>query len=177
MKTWTATSTGRSVTLRSVPFRYVAQIAQREDLQDPDPPTFPVTLAGGIEKDFPHDPTTLETPEDKATWAEYERGRAIARARRTMEIARFLFYECVIEDPEPVEQWAFDFDLWGLAPPDPEDKVDFKVRWLEEEICGGDEEDTASLLLACYSVSGMDQEVLKKIESFFRPNLAREGPE
>jgi len=37
-----------------------------------DPPTYTVSLAGGGTQSFPHDPTTLTTDEDKATWAKYQ---------------------------------------------------------------------------------------------------------
>lgn len=175
MKTWTAKSTGRSVTLKSVPARYVVEIAQKPDLRDPDPPTYTVTAAGGVEMTFPHDETTLQTDEDRAAWAEYERQCEVQELRRRLETARFLYYSVVTDEPEPVEKWRFEFALWGLEPPDPGDKIGFKVRWIEEEICGGDTEDSASLLLQCYTLSGMNQEMLRQIESFFRNALEGSG--
>ena len=172
MEEFTAASTGRTLQLKKVPLRYVIEIAQRKDLLDPDPPTYEAIGAGGVTLTFSHDETTLESDADFKAWKQYQDLLAVQSARRQMELASFLFYTCVVDDPAPIEEWAFDFDMWGLTPPDPEDKKSFKVRWIEEEICGGDPGDAAALLMRCYSLSGIDTEAIKRVESFFRSALA-----
>jgi hypothetical protein len=172
MAEFTAKSTGRSLQLKKVPLRYVIGIAQREDLKDPDPPTYTGIGAGDVVLTYTHDETTLESADDFKAWKKYQDQVVLQSARRQMEIATFLFYTCVVDDPEPVESWAFDFEMWGLEPPDPADKKTYKVRWIEEEICGGDADDAAALLMLCYSLSGMEAEAIKKIEAFFRSALA-----
>ena len=172
MEEFKAKSTGRTLGLKKIPLRYVIEIAQRADLQDPEAPTYTAIGAGDVTLTFTHDETTLESAEDFKAWKQYQDLCAVQSARRQMELASFLFYTCVIDDPDPIEKWGFEFEMWGLTPPDPADKKSFKVRWIEEEICGGDPADAAALLMLCYSLSGIDTEAIKRIESFFRSALA-----
>lgn len=172
-KTWTSKTTGRTLTLKPVPQRYVAELKERPDLRLPEKPTYTVQAAGDVELTFPHDETTLVTSEHKAAWAKYKEQDALQKYRTEMEIARFLFYNVIEDNPDPPDSWSFDFDLWGLSPPDTSDPIEFKVRWLEEEICGGSTDDTAELLLECYAQAGMRNEFIRQVESFFR--FALEG--
>lgn len=175
MDEFTAESTGRTVHLRAVPLRLVLELTSKPEYRDPPVPTYAVQAAGGVELTYPHNATTLETDEERATWAAYEAERDAVSLRRQIATQEFLFYNSVVEEPDPPEQWRFDFALWGLAPPDPSDRVAFKRRWIEEEICP-DVRDLSNLILRLYALSGISDDIVKQIESFFRSALAGQGP-
>ena len=174
MDEFTAQSTGRTVHLRAVPLRLLIELTSKPEYQDPPVPTYTVQAAGGVEVVYPHDRTTLDTEEERAAWAAYEAERDATSLRRQVATQEFLLYNGVVEEPDPPEAWAFDFALWGLTPPDTANKVEFKRRWLEEEVCP-DVRDLSALILRLYALSGISDDVVKQIEGFFRSALAGKG--
>lgn len=175
MDEFIAESSGRTVHLRAVPLRLMLELTSKPEYQDPPVPTYSVDLPGGGSREYPHDRTTLDTDAERAAWAAYEAEQAAVSLRRQVATHEFLFYNGVVEDPPPPGDWAFDFALWGLEPPDPADKVAYKRRWIEEEVCP-DVRDLSALILRLYALSGINDDIIKQIESFFRAALAGKGP-
>jgi len=173
MSTWTSEVTGRTVETQVVPLRRQAEFQSKPEYQDPKPPTYTVTVAGGVEKSFAYDEDSLETPEEFKLWREYEVAKAKVQMNRMVDGQKFLLYNGVKDKPDDLP-WAFDFALWGMEPPDPANVIDFKVRWIEEEVCGSNQM-VADLVAHIRAESGVDEESLKALESFFR--LVLEGKE
>ena len=165
------TKDGREIPLKAVGRRYVEQIYAKHPL--PDKPTYAVTLVGGATQEFPHDETTLNTPEDRKTWALYESRVAEVIGERMQELMKFLICVCIDLDPTPVEEWAVDLTAWGLTTPDTEDKREYKVFWFENELLP-DIDDQAALISRLYQMAGVIAEGrVKALEEFFRSTMAR----
>jgi hypothetical protein len=94
------TSDGREIPLRPVSRVLVRRLQAKYEI--PETPTYTAQLLGGGTQTFPHDESTLESPEDHRIWREYQEARAEAVANRLHETHRFLFYHCIHLDPPPV---------------------------------------------------------------------------
>ena len=167
------TSTGRVIPLRYVARRHVERI--RAKYVPPEPPTYSFEAAGGETVTLTHDETTVEEsgPEDRAAWAEYQTALTSTMFKLEMETAKFLIYNCVDEEPSPIQDWSVDFTLWGLSLPDPSDPIAFKMEWFESEVIVN-EADYAPLMSKLYELGGLlDGERAKEFEAFFRATLAR----
>jgi len=167
------TSEGRIVRLKHVARRHVDRIRAKHKM--PEPPTYSFEAAGGEVVVKLHDETTLTTLEDHKQWNEYQKARIETLAAQQRELAVFLIYNCVAEDPPPPEQWAVDFELWGLDAPDQTDLIQYKVEWFESEVCinPGDYAKAMTMLYQMGGLIGADQ--VAEFESFFRTTMERLG--
>jgi hypothetical protein len=165
------TKDGRAIPLRPVGRRYVEQIMAKHPV--PDAPTYTATIAGGETQTFPHDETTLNTPEEWAAWRKYEADKAQAISAMWGAVSEFLICRCVVLSPPPVEQWSIDFAEWGLTPPDASDPKALKVFWVENELVP-DPDDQGALMGELYRMGGIVADgKVKEFEAFFRLTLAR----
>ena len=161
-------SDGRVVPLRRVALSYVDQIRAQHEI--PDPPTYSFKAAGGVVVTLPHDEASAEEsgPEEKAAWLDYKKARREALAAQEADTLRFLIYQCIDADPPPVDEWSVDHALFGLEPPDPKDKVGFKVAWFERELMT-DEGDYAGLVTKLYEMGGLvDSDRAGEFEAIFQ---------
>jgi len=170
-----AKSTGRVLHLRPVPLSRLLAYLNKPEYKEPDVPTYTATAAGGVDVQLPHDETTLDTDDDRRAWAAYTQEREIVAMRRQLAQQRFLLCNGVSDEPDPVESWSFDWEMWGIEPPDAGDRVGFKETWILEEVCPMPE-DKAALLLELYRLSGLREDTIKEIERFFRLALAGSRP-
>ena len=166
------TKDGREVPLRAVGRRWVQQVQSRH--KDPPPPYYVATTIAGVEEKHLHKVTdkgsTLTTPEEHQEWNEYQVELLRVRVERTKEVTDFLLFECVALDPD---EWSTDVKLHGLELPDPEDKLNYKRFWVENELLP-DTDDMAGLLARLYMLGGLiEEEQVKTIEDFFRSTVAR----
>ena len=167
------TKDGREVPLRAVGRRWVQQVQARH--VDPPVPHYVATTVAGVEEKHPHkvtdDGSTLTTPEEHQEWNEYLVNLHRTRVERTQEVTDFLLYECVALDVP--DQWETDLALHKLELPDPEDKLNYKRFWIENELLP-DTDDMAGLLARLYVLGGLvEQDQVEAIEGFFRLTVAR----
>lgn len=164
------TSEGVVIPLRRVSRVYVARIHAKYPI--PETPTYTATIIGGGEQTFPHDETTLETAEDHKMWNEYNKAHEIAVNDRLEKTTEFLLYQCVDMDPPPLDQWSIDFGMWDIDPPDPDDKLKYKVAWIDDLMPNRD--DYAGLMVLLYSMAGViEPDMVEEYEKFFRLALGR----
>jgi hypothetical protein len=172
---------GTEVPLQSIGHRYVQMAMDRYPI--PDKPTYSITTAAGDVEIHPHNieydddgkvkRTSLQTEEDWAEWRSYEEGQREAVANRLDAATTMLLNHCVKLDPPPIEEWNFDFDYWGIAPPPDDDPKQFKVFWIENELLP-DPDDMTSLLARLWVLGGLaEEDRAKELERFFRSTLAR----
>jgi len=165
------TKAGTTLTLRRVAPRHIARIVAAHPI--PEAPTYEFVAAGGVVIKHSHDATTLETPEDHMAWANYAKAKSDAVKGLNTAILHFLIYQCVVDEPPPPDKWSVDWGLFGLTPPDPADKVAYKVDWLESEIAV-DLDDYAALIARLYRLGGIIKEdQARDFEAFFRATLER----
>lgn len=174
------TTDGREIPLKAVGRRFVEQVMAKHPI--PEVPTYEVTtVAGDIER-HPHsikigedgkEITTFANEEDRETWDAYKKAEREALQARYEAAARFLLYQCVDLGPEPPDTWGIDFELWGLTVPDPDDKIDFKIFWIENVLVP-DADDMAALLARLYAMGGIiGKDRVQEFENFFRFTLVR----
>ena len=167
------TSEGRVVPLRRVAPRYVDQIRAKHTI--PDPPTYSFKAAGGVEVTLPHDEESVKQsdPDAHKAWNEYKDNLRSATAAQEQEVIEFLMFQCIAQDPDPIEEWSVDFALHGLEPPDQSDPLKFKVEWVQSEILAN-EDDYPGLITRLYEMGGLvDSNRAAEFEGFFR--LTMEG--
>ena len=165
------TSEGTKIPLRRVSRVYVARINAKHPI--PDIPTYTATIVGGSEQTFPHDETTLETAEDRETWREYKEAQDRAVSGRLKDVAEFLLYHCVAQDPPPIEEWSVDFGMWDIEPPDPADEVRYKIDWIEMEVVPNPD-DYGGLMARLYGMAGvLEPDMIEEFERFFRLTVGR----
>lgn len=141
----------------------------------PEKPTYSVRIGprGEATQIFEHTEKTLITDEDRTAWAEYEAEYARVLGERQKALVEFLVYNCIDLEPPQPSDWNFDFEFWNIEPPDPEDKVQYKLVWLENDIIPDLEHDWSRLIARLYGIAGLIQEgKTKEFESFFRLILA-----
>ncbi len=163
------TSEGRVVPLRRVAPRYIDQIRAKHTI--PDPPTYSFKAAGGVVVTKEHDEESVEESpaEDKAAWLDYVTERRTAYQAQEQEVLEFLMYQCIAEDPPPVDEWSVDFELFKLEKPDDKDPIKFKVDWVQYELITDQEKDYAGLMTRLYEMGGMvDSSHVAKFEGLFQ---------
>lgn len=174
------TSDGREIPLRAVGRRFVEQVMAKHPM--PETPTYEVTTVSGDIERHPHsvkinaegeEVTTFANEEDRETWDAFKQTERETLQARYEAAARFLLYQAIPLDPTPPEEWGIDFDLWGLEVPDPEDKIDYKVFWIENVLIP-DSDDIAGLLARLYAMAGIiGKDRVQEFEEFFRFTLVR----
>ena len=172
---------GREVPLRAVGKRYVQMVMDKHEI--PPVPTYEAkTVAGEVEvhqhkvkydKEGKLVGTTLQTDEDWAMWNAYQEARSQAISDRMEGAVKFLLCQCVVEDPPPLEDWSLDFEEWGLEPPNADDKQEYKLFWIENELLP-DPDDMARLVSRLYVLGGIvGEDQAESLEKFFRLTVAR----
>lgn len=168
------TSSGVTIPLRRVSQVYIERIYAREELQLPKVPTYEAELLGGGTQTFHLDKDSLETPEDKEKWLEFESAREHIIAERLHAVAEFLLFNCIDMEAPPVDEWSVDFDMWDFERPDPEDEKGFKLQWIECELLS-DPDDYAAIMAKLYGMAGIVEESkIQEFEQFFRLALGRD---
>jgi hypothetical protein len=165
------TSDGAEVPLRRVSRVYVARIHAKYPI--PETPTYTAKIVGGSEQTFQHNATSLETPEDHKMWNEYVEAKDAAVSGRLKEVAEFLLFQCVDLDPPPTDEWRVDFDMFGIEPPDPTNKLKYKIDWIEMELVP-DPDDYGRLMGRLYGMAGiLEPDMIEEFERFFRLTVGR----
>ena len=165
----------REVPLRAVGRRWVQQVLSRHEL--PEVPYYEATTIAGVVEKHLHrvtdKGTTLTTPEEHQAWAEYQAETTRVEVLRTKEITDFLIFECVALDPPVPGEWHVNLELHGFQLPDPEDELNYKRFWVENELLP-DTDDMAGLLARLYTLGGLiEEDKIEEFEGFFRLTVAR----
>lgn len=131
----------------------------------PVKPTYETDVMG--EKQIhEHDETTLDTPEEKATWAEYQR----LLGELNSEVVNLTFEECVRNcmrfDIQP--HWPQMYKR--LRPPsDPIEQMDFYAR----AAVIGSRDDVETIMRIASELTGVDARLLSAVEDSFPDNVEK----
>lgn len=172
------TAAGATIELRGLSPWMLDAIAPslEQDWQDlgrekPSPPTYVVTTVGGSEQVHPHDETTLESDEDRAEWAAYQRARAEWEKELRERMTRVVLAEGVLAGPAD-DDWIANQKFLGLRVPD--DPRARRLHWIRTQLIQGPE-DAQGIVAAVLALSGLSEEKLRAAERSFRDPVAEPG--
>src|SRR4030067_3304572 len=94
---WTS-STGVKVILKSIPPLLITSL--NDKFVVPKPPQYSITTVAGDVEVYDHDETTLQTPEEKKAWAEYQKKLSDIET----EITSLTIKMCLVEGMEVVKR-------------------------------------------------------------------------
>ena len=165
------TSEGAEIPLRRVSRVYIARIHAKYPI--PEVPTYTAKIVGGSEQTFPHNEESLETPEDHKLWNDYTTAKDDAVEHRLKDVAEFLLFQCVALEPPPLDEWRVDFGMWDIEPPDPSNKLRYKIDWIEMELVPNPD-DYGGLMARLYTMAGvLEPDMVEEFERFFRLTVGR----
>lgn len=159
-----------------IPLRRVAPILMekiRKSVTLPSPPTYEVEIAGGDIETHVHDETTLETDEDRAAWAAYQKDFASANNRMIEKILRLLFAKATGDVLPPSDDWAKEQAYLGVDVPG--EPLERKIHYIQTELLTHTS-DIMAFMTAAMALTGVDEEVVQAAEATFR-NPVREAGE
>jgi len=157
-----------------IPLRRVAPILiekVRQGVVLPSPPTYEVEVVGGDKETHLHDATTLETDEDRAAWAAYEKAQSEANGQMMERILRLLFVRATGDVLPADNSWAVEQAYLGIDVP--VEPLDRKVHFIQTELLTH-AEDISDFMVAAMGLIGVGEEVIQAAEATFRPAL-RQG--
>jgi hypothetical protein len=175
------TVAGRSVELRPVSGRMINEIqvsTRRKALANGaklNPPTYKTKTAAGVEEEFPHDETTLETEEDKAAWAEYRKAVLDLETEIVSRTNAYIISEGVVLDSIP-DEWFEKREWLGLETP--ESRLDQRLLYIEEEMLPTSEDMIRAMQAIMHLTARGDKDMeerLADLDELFRRAL--EGTE
>lgn len=148
------------------------KLSQTHEQAKPKPPTYTVKTATGAMETHPHDPSTLESEEDRAAWQEYLRAAEAAQTQYNADMLRLILLKGVRCDLPTDESWVEEHELMGI--PVPEKPVARRLHWLETEVVGS-VADATQIVTGVMIASGMDEGVIRQAEQSFRGDLQRDS--
>lgn len=161
------TSRGYTIRFKSIPLLWQKLIQQ---FPMPQAPTYEVKTATGATETHPHNETTLETDQDRAAWAEYQRTLKIRGAAFLTAQIRMCLLEGVEVVARPNVDWEKRQRLIGFTVPD--DPLEKEMYFLETEITAN-ETDVMQLIAGVARMSGIDEEAVSDLENSFRGAMER----
>ena len=151
----------------------------------PEPPTYEFETAGGAKEKRFHDETTLDTPAEKAAWAEYQTrlqaaNEKLNRALTRAVLLRGVTFDAPADDPftqtlntlDAIPTWVAEQKLIDpdiLVPIDP---VERRLHYIETELLVS-LDDYERVMLGTMEASGVPEELLQQMEASFRRSLGR----
>lgn len=136
----------------------------------PEPPQYEVKTASGVIEKHPHNEATLETDDDKAAWADYQR----ALGEFNEKFLRVCFVRGVKVNAD-INEWIAEQKALDL--PVSEDATERKVEWITDWVLAT-REDYEAVLIGVMRASEVPEDLLKQIEGLFRGQVGQsEGNE
>lgn len=161
------TTTGVAVKLRPIAPNYIEKIRQQIDW--PQPPTYDVEVLGGAKETIYHTADSIETDEEKAQWAEFERKRDAANLEFFKKRSYAITRRCILVDLPEDNAWITLQQQDGITvPEDPELR---RQHYIETEVIGNDT-DLFFITNAVQRLARFDEEDYRQAMEFFRDNLA-----
>ena len=163
---FTVPSTGQKVRIRALTPDVKRQLDELRDSL-PKAPTYTVTYAGGETEQVPHDPTTLETDEEKVAWQKflvaYNEASTVVTGRWAMAIALL----CILELEYP-DGWKSDFEYLGIEIP--EDSREERIFFINNVLLPTDQ-DKEDFAETVWTISTIRREDLANAGLEFRDML------
>lgn len=164
-----ATSRGQRVECLPIA-TMIDEIRATYEARIPPPPTYTITGAGGDEVEADHTEDTIAdeatSEEDKAAWAEYKVQELKIRAEMNERIMRAVAVKGIhVLDMPPEKEWLAEHEFLGLEVPEPSHERLY--HYIKTEVLGT-MEDGINITAGIYRASGLDEEVLTRIEDSFR---------
>lgn len=175
-------TTSRGQRVECLPTQQVVdQVRELYEERKPDPPSYTLTDVSGATEEIRYTEVTITGPnvseEDKAKWVKYLEAVAEIDAEYNKHILRVIASECVVMlDMPPVEEWvARDRRIYGdVIPDDPDERLH---HYFKTKVIGSDD-DGYKIMLGIHRASGVDEEVLDKLEASFRSKMEdKDGPD
>lgn len=150
----------------------------RGSIEWPEPPTYTVTYAGGETKEIPHDAESIKDPkttdEERAAWDEYLEKQAQAQveygAKSSQAQMRLIATEGFIPiDATDEDEWIQQHEWIGYVVP--EDPLERQLHYFLTEVIGSVDDDMMTIYKGIYRATGIDEEVLSKLEASFRVQM------
>jgi len=165
---FTVPSTGQKVRIRPLSADVKRQLdLLREGL--PEAPTYTITYPGGEEEKVPHDPTTLDTPEERESWLRFVEKFQEASTEMTTRWVKAVVLLCIL-DLEYPEGWKDDFEYLGIEIP--EDEREQRIFFINN-ILLPTEEDKELFAQTVVTISTVRREDLALAKAEFRDILPR----
>lgn len=170
-KTYT-TLNGQTVSLRAVSQLVIAKISEAvlkefKDNQEPlEVPTYLVTNGAGVVEQLPHDPTTLESPEEQVAWNKYLDATTRLENATTLRVTKYALLEGLDYAP-PDDRWEKLQKHLGLTIPD--DPYEKQLHYIMTDILRtpGDQAGAAQKIILL-SMDGLPKETLAAVRKSFR---------
>lgn len=145
------------------------EIALAKEWARPEAPTYVMETATGRKEERPHDETTLETDEEKASWAAYKQEAEAWEEEKNRRTLRAIQLQCIVpanpDDEEWVERQKF------LQMDVPENKYERHLYWIETEFIGDENDIMACMTIPMQLVSGASDEEMATAEKLFRDSI------
>jgi len=165
---FTVPSTGQKIRIRALSPDVKRQLEEaRNDL--PDAPTYAIIYPGGEEEQVPHDPTTVETEEERAAWQKFVETYNEATTTLTGRWAKVVALLCILDLQYP-EDWKSDFEYLGIViPEDPREQRMFFVN----NVLLPTDEDKELFAETIHTISTIRREDLQLVGLEFRDIIPR----
>jgi len=163
------TSAGVDISIKPIHPRTLDDIsllwAETEKIR---PPTYTVQIADGEDsEELEHDPTTLETDEDKEMWAAYvEKLNAAIVAHNEASINTIVTFGIDMNPPD--DGWETDFEFCGISVP--EGANERKVFYMQRVILT-DPLDEQLIVRRIQLISRLSGEALDRADALFRDSM------
>ncbi len=140
-----------------------------------DPPTYTVTTAGGGTETYPHDPTTLQSDEDRQAWEAYQTARKRLQAEQATRIMEWVLLKGVAIEDAP-QAWVEERQHFDL--PVPETKRDRRTLYLSSEVTRtpADALHLVEIIIRL-SAAGLPPEKIEAMEALFRSTASGHASE
>lgn len=164
-------TTSKGITVKVVGVSQLWLDKLRTAVQFPEPPKYSVKTVAGDEEWHEHDETTLETPEDKQAWQEYQVAYATAEFKRNEMITKYILTQGIeVVIPEEGD-WADMMSFLGIQ--QSKNPVERKYDYIRTEVLGT-AEDIAAVLTKVMRLTGVPEEALAEAQESFRDMLEGE---
>jgi len=164
---WTS-STGVKVILKSIPPLLITSL--NDKFVVPKPPQYSITTVAGDVEVYDHDETTLQTPEEKKAWAEYQQKLSDIET----EITSLTIKICLVEGMEVVDKdnrwqdWIERMELIGIDLPTSDRAKDLLFK---ETDVAREDTDIAHILDRVMALTGVDEATLATARASFQDQV------
>jgi len=159
------TSSGQQIPLRPIHVKTLDEISLRwAEVEKIAPPTYTVEVVGGGTEEIAHDPTTLQTDEDKQAWRDYQVELAEAIEQHNEDSVRVLVTFGVDMEP-PDDEWEKSFEFCGISVPT--EPAERKVFYFQRVVLT-DPIDEQLLVRKIQLISRLSGEELERVDALFR---------
>lgn len=134
-----------------------------------EPPTYTTTAVDGTVQTFPHNENTVETDEDRAALAEYNRAVSDMEIESNTTLSRASIL-CVEADPMKDKRWVGRMGILNI--PIPGDEFECLNLYVETEVLKSVEDIAGLMVSALYSGGTVDEGGVSAAEAAFRSSLS-----